>query len=109
MRKRIKATRWPERETITDESQGVKLAMIVEFVRRTTRYVGANAMRFGAHVGRVEALQEPPLIQPCSWKRVFSCAPICWEIFWTRPSIVLLPLSSPYDFIPVVRMKPAGL
>jgi pimeloyl-ACP methyl ester carboxylesterase len=28
LRKRIKATRWPERETVTDASQGVRLAMI---------------------------------------------------------------------------------
>jgi hypothetical protein len=55
------------------------------------------------------APQEPPLIQPCSWKRVFSRAPISLAICLTRPSIVLLPLSSPYDFMPVVRMKPAGL
>ncbi len=33
MRKRIKATRWPERETIADESQGVKLAMIQDLAR----------------------------------------------------------------------------
>ena len=28
MRKRINATRWPERETVTDQSQGVQLATI---------------------------------------------------------------------------------
>ncbi len=28
LRRRISATRWPERETVTDESQGVKLAMM---------------------------------------------------------------------------------
>ena len=33
MRKRIKATRWPERETVTDESQGVKLAMMQDLAR----------------------------------------------------------------------------
>jgi pimeloyl-ACP methyl ester carboxylesterase len=33
MRKRVKATRWPERETITDESQGVKLAMMQDLAR----------------------------------------------------------------------------
>jgi pimeloyl-ACP methyl ester carboxylesterase len=33
MRKRIKATRWPERETTTDESQGVKLAMMQDLAR----------------------------------------------------------------------------
>jgi pimeloyl-ACP methyl ester carboxylesterase len=30
LRRRINATRWPERETVTDESQGVPLAMIQE-------------------------------------------------------------------------------
>ena len=33
MRRRIKATRWPERETITDESQGVRLAMMQDLAR----------------------------------------------------------------------------
>jgi pimeloyl-ACP methyl ester carboxylesterase len=33
MRKRIKATRWPERETVTDESQGVRLAMMQDLAR----------------------------------------------------------------------------
>ena len=33
MRKRIKATRWPERETVTNESQGVKLAMMQDLAR----------------------------------------------------------------------------
>jgi hypothetical protein len=28
LRKRIKATRWPERETVTDDSQGVRLGMM---------------------------------------------------------------------------------
>ena len=28
LRRRIQATRWPERETISDESQGVQLAMM---------------------------------------------------------------------------------
>src|SRR5215469_15998440 len=30
LRKRIKATRWPERETVSDDSQGVPLAMVQE-------------------------------------------------------------------------------
>ncbi|MGO9959780.1 MAG: epoxide hydrolase family protein [Solirubrobacteraceae bacterium] len=30
LRKRINATRWPERETVTDDSQGVRLAMMQE-------------------------------------------------------------------------------
>jgi pimeloyl-ACP methyl ester carboxylesterase len=33
LRRRISATRWPERETVTDESQGVKLAMMQDLVR----------------------------------------------------------------------------
>ena len=33
LRRRIKATRWPDRETVTDDSQGVPLAMIQEFAR----------------------------------------------------------------------------
>jgi pimeloyl-ACP methyl ester carboxylesterase len=33
LRRRILATRWPERETVTDESQGVPLAMIQELAR----------------------------------------------------------------------------
>jgi len=33
LRRRIAATRWPEKETVADESQGVPLAMIQEFAR----------------------------------------------------------------------------
>jgi hypothetical protein len=33
LRRRILATRWPERETVTDESQGVPLTMIQELAR----------------------------------------------------------------------------
>lgn len=33
LRRRIKATRWPDRETVTDDSQGVPLAMIQTFAR----------------------------------------------------------------------------
>jgi hypothetical protein len=33
LRRRIRATRWPERETVTDESQGVKLAMMQDLAR----------------------------------------------------------------------------
>jgi len=33
LRRRINATRWPERETVTDDSQGVRLAMIQELAR----------------------------------------------------------------------------
>jgi Epoxide hydrolase N terminus len=33
LRKRVNATRWPERETVTDDSQGVRLAMMQELAR----------------------------------------------------------------------------
>lgn len=33
LRRRVTATRWPDRETVTDQSQGVKLAKIQELVR----------------------------------------------------------------------------
>jgi hypothetical protein len=33
LRRRIKATRWPERETVTDQSQGVQLATIQQLAR----------------------------------------------------------------------------
>jgi pimeloyl-ACP methyl ester carboxylesterase len=33
LRRRIKATRWPERETVTDDSQGVRLAMMQDVAR----------------------------------------------------------------------------
>src|SRR3984957_15366978 len=33
LRRRIRATRWPERETVTDESQGVQLATMRELAR----------------------------------------------------------------------------
>ena len=33
LRRRIAATRWPERETVTDESQGVQLATIQKLAR----------------------------------------------------------------------------
>src|SRR5215212_10469688 len=39
LRPRVAATRWPDRETVTDQSQGVQLAKIQELVRywgRTT-------------------------------------------------------------------------
>ena len=38
LRRRIAATRWPERETVTDDSQGVPLAMMQELAR----YWGAD-------------------------------------------------------------------
>jgi pimeloyl-ACP methyl ester carboxylesterase len=33
LRRRVNATRWPDRETVTDDSQGVRLAMIQELMR----------------------------------------------------------------------------
>src|SRR6266404_7343007 len=33
LRRRISATRWPERETVTDQSQGVQLATIQKLAR----------------------------------------------------------------------------
>jgi pimeloyl-ACP methyl ester carboxylesterase len=33
LRRRVAATRWPDRETVTDRSQGVQLAKLQEFVR----------------------------------------------------------------------------
>jgi hypothetical protein len=33
LRRRINATKWPERETVTDASQGVQLATIQELAR----------------------------------------------------------------------------
>jgi hypothetical protein len=33
LRQRIKATRWPERETVTDDSQGVQLATMQRLAR----------------------------------------------------------------------------
>ena len=33
LRRRINATRWPERETVTDDSQGVRLVMMQELAR----------------------------------------------------------------------------
>jgi Epoxide hydrolase N terminus len=33
LRRRVDATRWPERETVTDDSQGVSLALMQELAR----------------------------------------------------------------------------
>ncbi len=33
LRRRVNATRWPERETVIDDSQGVRLAMVQELAR----------------------------------------------------------------------------
>ena len=46
LRRRIAATRWPEKETVADQSQGVPLAMTQELAatgQRTT--TGARAKR----------------------------------------------------------------
>ena len=33
LRRRVSATRWPERETVADDSQGVRLALMQELAR----------------------------------------------------------------------------
>jgi Epoxide hydrolase N terminus len=33
LRRRISATRWPERETVADDSQGVRLALMQDLAR----------------------------------------------------------------------------
>ncbi len=33
LRRRVNAARWPERETVTDDSQGVRLAMMQDLAR----------------------------------------------------------------------------
>jgi Epoxide hydrolase N terminus len=33
LRRRVNATRWPERETVSDDTQGVRLAMMQELAR----------------------------------------------------------------------------
>jgi len=33
LRRRLQATRWPDRETVADQSQGVRLAKLQELVR----------------------------------------------------------------------------
>ncbi len=38
LRRRVAATRWPDRETVTDQSQGIQLAKLQELVR----YWGTN-------------------------------------------------------------------
>ena len=46
LRRRIVATRWPKRETVTDESQDVPLATMQELARYwVTEYDCANARR----------------------------------------------------------------
>jgi Epoxide hydrolase N terminus len=44
LRRRIDATRWPERETVDDDAQGVPLATMQELARHwATDYDGAAA------------------------------------------------------------------
>ena len=46
MRRRIAATRWPERETVTDDCQGVPLALMQDLARYwATSYDWAGARR----------------------------------------------------------------
>jgi hypothetical protein len=46
LRRRVNAARWPERETVTDDSQGVRLAMMQELARFWgTATTGASARR----------------------------------------------------------------
>jgi pimeloyl-ACP methyl ester carboxylesterase len=53
LRRRIAATRWPERETVADESQGVQLATMQELVR----YWG-NEYDFGRVEARLNAFPQ---------------------------------------------------
>jgi pimeloyl-ACP methyl ester carboxylesterase len=53
LRRRIEATRWPERETVADETQGVQLATMQELVR----YWGAE-YDFGRLEARLNALPQ---------------------------------------------------
>ena len=43
LRNRIKATKWPEREQVTDASQGVQLATMQKLMCGRTRTIGAIA------------------------------------------------------------------
>jgi hypothetical protein len=46
LRRRVNATRWPDRETVTDNSQGVRLAMMQGLARYwETDYEWASARR----------------------------------------------------------------
>jgi pimeloyl-ACP methyl ester carboxylesterase len=53
LRRRIEATRWPERETVDDDSQGVPLATMQELVR-----YWANDYDFGRIEARLNALPQ---------------------------------------------------
>jgi pimeloyl-ACP methyl ester carboxylesterase len=61
LRRRIKATRWPERETVTDDSQGVPLAMMQELARHWStdydwRKVEAKLISFPNFVTEIDGL-----------------------------------------------------
>ena len=46
LRRRVAATKWPEKETVADQSQGVPLALIQELARHwATDTTGASARR----------------------------------------------------------------
>ena len=47
LRRRIYATRWPERETVTDQSQGVPLATIQKLARYWAIYGFLPTIRAG--------------------------------------------------------------
>jgi len=45
LRRRVNATRWPDRETVTDDTQGVRLALMQDLANtggRTTTGIGAS-------------------------------------------------------------------
>src|ERR1700728_2234 len=53
LRRRINATRWPERETVSDDSQGVRLAMMQDLAR----YWGSD-YDWGACEAKLNALPQ---------------------------------------------------
>ncbi len=53
LRRRISATRWPERETVADDSQGVRLALMQELAR-----YWATRLRLAACEAKLNALAE---------------------------------------------------
>ena len=74
LRRRIGATRWPERETVTDESQGVQLATIQElaegtvlfpdtfktYAQQVPRTLAPFGGRFLVGGGKIESLEGDP-------------------------------------------------
>jgi pimeloyl-ACP methyl ester carboxylesterase len=61
LRRRIRATRWPERETVTDQSQGVQLATI----RELARYWGGTDYNW-RNVEAMPPTSQSPLPSPSS-------------------------------------------